>query len=283
MIKEAPVILPVTQFTPSPSLQPVYKTAASKEQIEQRRRHLRKQRRIRVVQSLWRFVCMSGMLAGLVWAINQPDWTISKPEQIRIEGNQYLSETAIRSMLSISYPKPIVELAPDRMATQLTSHGSIARVKIDRGLLPPHLRIQIEDLPPVAGVMPEQNTRSQIYLDERGRQVPISSYLPPVARSLPTLRVRLSAQGICPNWMHIYQAIHTSPVSIGIVDCRNPQNLILQTEVGKVRLGATGDRSRLNSQIQQLDLLRDWKKHADGADVDYLDLENPESAKLQLK
>jgi cell division protein FtsQ len=257
--------------------------SASKEQIEQRRRHLRKQRRIKVVQSLWRFGCMSGILAGLAWAINQPDWTISKPAQIRIEGNQYLSDTAIRSMLAISYPKPIVDLAPDRLATQMTAQGSVARVKIDRGLLPPHLRIQIEDLPPVAGVMPEENARSKIYVDERGRQVPISNYRPPVARSLPTLRVRLPAQGDCLNWTHIYQAIRTSPVAVGIVDCRNPQNLILQTEVGKVRLGATGDRSRLNSQIQQLDLLRDWKKHADGADVDYLDLENPESPKLQLK
>jgi cell division protein FtsQ len=218
-----------------------------------------------------------------VWVISQPDWTISKPEQIRIEGNQYLSDTAILGMLAISYPKPIVELAPDRIATQMTAQGSVARVKIDRGLLPPHLRIEIEDLPPVAGVMPEGNTRSQIYLDERGRQVSISSYLPAVARSLPTLRVRLSAPGLCPNWTHIYQAIRTSPVAIGIADCRNPQNLILQTEVGKVRLGATGDLSRLNSQIQQLDLLRDWKKHADGVEVDYLDLENPEFPKLQLK
>jgi cell division protein FtsQ len=186
-------------------------------------------------------------------------------------------------MLAISYPKPIVELAPDRLATQLTVQGSVARVKIDRGLLPPHLRIQIEDLPPVAGVMPAENVRSQIYLDERGRQVPISSYQPPVARSLPTLRVRLSAQETCANWTNIYQVIHTSPVAVGIVDCRNPQNLILQTEVGKVRLGANGDRSRLSSQIQQLDLLRDWKKHADGVDVEYLDLENPEFPKLQLK
>lgn len=88
---------------------------------------------------------------------------------------------------------------------------------------------------------------------------------------------------MCLNWTYIYQAIHISPVAIGMVDCRNPQNLILQTEVGKVRLGATGDRSRLNSQIQQLDQLRDWKKHAEGIDVDYLDLENPDSPKLQLK
>lgn len=226
---------------------------------------------------------MSGMIAGLVWSIDQPDWMISKPEQIRIDGNQYLSDTAIRSMLAISYPKPIVDLAPDRLATQLAAQGSVASVKIDRGLLPPHLKVQIEDLPPVAGMMLDDNTPSKIFVDERGRQVPVGSYRTTVARSLPKLRVQVPALGMCLNWTYIYQAIHISPVAIGMVDCRNPQNLILQTEVGKVRLGATGDRSRLNSQIQQLDQLRDWKKHAEGIDVDYLDLENPDSPKLQLK
>lgn len=226
---------------------------------------------------------MSGILAGLAWAISQPDWMISKPEQIQIEGNQYLSDTAIRAMLAISYPKPIVDLAPDRLATHLTAQGSVASVKIDRGLFPPHLKIQIEDLPPVAGILLDENTPPKIFVDERGRQVAVGSYRSTVARSLPKLRVQVPASGVCLNWAHIYQAIHTSPVAIGMVDCRNPQNLVLQTEVGKVRLGATGDRSRLNGQIQQLDLLRDWKKHTDGVDFDYLDLENPDLPKLQLK
>jgi cell division protein FtsQ len=256
---------------------------ASKEQIKQRRRQLRQQRRLRAVKSLWRFLCMSAILAGLGWLVNQPDWTISKPSQIQIQGNQYLSDATIRSMLSISYPKLIIELAPAQLTTQLIERGSIATVKIDRGLLPPHLIVDIQDLLPVARIMREDGTDSQTFIDERGLQIPISSYRATVWPSLPTRRVRLPSSGICPEWTQLYRAVHTSPVAIGIIDCRNPQNLILQTELGKVRLGAIVDKSRLSDRMQQLDRLRDWQKHTDPKSVDYLDLENPDLPKLQLK
>lgn len=229
---------------------------------------------------------MSGILVGVVWAVSQPDWTISKPEQVRIQGNQYLSDLTIRSMLAIPYPKPILELAPEQLTTQLMEQGSIAEVKIDRGLLPPHLTVEIQDFPPVARIMQDESTESQLFVDERGQQLPLSSYRSTVL--LPKLRLRQPAQGGCPDWTQIYQAIQASPVAIGIVDCRNPQNLILQTELGKVRIGATGDRTRLNNQMHQLDRLRDWQKQIDPnqinpADVDYLDLENPDFLKFQLK
>jgi cell division protein FtsQ len=255
----------------------------SKEQLQQRRQQLRQQRRIRVITSLWRFTCTLGIVAGLGWAIGQPDWTISKPEQVRIEGNQYLSDATVRSMLAIPYPKLIMELAPAQLATQLVERSAVANVKIDRGVLPPHLVVQIQDFPPVARIMQTQTTHAQIFIDERGLQLPISSYRPTVWRSLPTLQLRLSTQGNCDRWPQLYQAVRTSPVAIGIVDCRNPQNLILQTELGKVGLGAIGDKSKLNHQMQQLDRLRNWQKHTLPEDVELLDLENPDSPRFQLK
>ena len=254
--------------------------SASKEDLKQRRRQLQQQRRVRVVTSAWRFVCMSGILAGLAWVIDRPDWTISQPEQIRIEGNQYLSDKTIRSMLAIPYPKLIMELAPEQLRSQLLDRAAIASVKIDRQLLPPRLLVQVQDFPPVARIV--RSTPAQIFIDERGLQLPISSYRSTVWRSLPTLQLILPAQGNCPNWTQIYQAVRTSPVAIGEIDCRSPQNLMLQTEIGKVKLGNFGSKSRLNHQMQQLDRLRDWQKHTSSADVELLDLDNPELPKLQL-
>jgi cell division protein FtsQ len=256
---------------------------ASKEQLKQRRRHLRQQRRIRVIKSLWRFACMSGILAGLVWAVSQPDWRISKPEQVQIQGNQYLSDTTIRDWLAIPYPKLIMELAPEQLTAKLIERGSISSVKIDRALLPPHLVVQVEDRPPVARIVLDENTESKTFIDELGRQLPLSSYRSTVWKLLPKLGLRPPTTGLCPEWSQIYHAVRTSPVAIGIIDCRNPQNLILQTELGSVRLGAIGDKARLNNQMQQLDRLRDWRKHIDPTGVDYLDLENPGALKFQLK
>jgi cell division protein FtsQ len=226
---------------------------------------------------------MSGILVGLASVINQLDWTISQPTQVRILGNQYLTDEAIRSMLAIPYPKPIFELAPAQAISRSIERGSIASVKIDRGLLPPHLSVQIQDLPPVARILKDESTEPTMLVDERGLQVPLSSYQPQVWQGLPKLRLRPPQAGRCPNWPLVYRAVNTSPVAIGIIDCRNPQNLILQTEAGKVRLGSIGDIARLNRQLEQLDRLRNWQKYTDAISVDYLDLENPDRPKLQLK
>ena len=257
-------------------------SAPSKTQLKKRRQS-RQKRRVRAVKSLWRFGCMSAILGGFAWTVSRSDWKISHAEQIRVEGNQYLTDNAIRSILAIPYPKLIMELAPEQLTARLIAQGSIASAKIDRGLLPPHLVVQVHDLPPIARVLTDNNSQSQTFVDERGHQLPISNYQPNVLSSLPKLQVRLPTTGSCPDWAKFYQLIQTSPVAIGIVDCRDPQNLFLQTEIGKVRLGAAGINSRSNERIQQLDRLRDWKKNAGSVDVDYLDLENPDAPKLQLK
>ena len=226
---------------------------------------------------------MSAILGGFAWTVSRSDWKISQAEQIRVEGNQYLTDKAIRSILAIPYPKLIMELAPEQLTAKLIAQGSIASARIDRGLLPPHLVVQVQDLPPIARVLIDNDSQSQIFVDERGHQLPISSYQPTVLSSLPKLQIRLPTTGSCPDWAKFYQLIQTSPVAIGIIDCRDPQNLFLQTEIGKVRLGSAGIDSRSNERIQQLDRLRDWKKNAGSVDVDYLDLENPDAPKLQIK
>jgi cell division protein FtsQ len=224
---------------------------------------------------------MSGIVAGLVWAINQPDWTISKPEQVSIEGNQYLSDTTIRSMLAIPYPQLMLELSPEQLKSRLTERSSVDNVRIDRQMLPPHLTVQVRDFPPVARILPNETTQVSTSIDERGWQLPISSYRPSVVQSLPNLQLRVPAQGKCPEWSQLYRAVRKSPVAVGIIDCRNPQNLILQTEIGKVGLGAVGDR--LKDRLQQLDRLRNWQKQVLPDEVELLDLENPDLPKLQLK
>ena len=226
---------------------------------------------------------MSAILGGFAWTVSRSDWKISKAEQVRIEGNQYLTDNAIRSILAIPYPKLIMELAPEQLTAKLVAQGSIASARIDRGLLPPHLVVQVQDLPPIAQVMQGDDTPSQIFVDERGRQLPISSYQQTTLSSLPKLQLRLPSAGICPDWTQLYRLIQTSPVEIGIVDCRDPQNLFLQTEIGKVRLGAAGINARSNERIQQLDRLRNWQKDAGAIDVDYLDLENPDAPKFHPK
>jgi cell division protein FtsQ len=258
--------------------------SASKEQVKQRRRQLRQQRRVRAVKSLWRLSCMGGILAGVVWVTTQANWQISKPEQVRIEGNNYLNDETIRSILAISYPKLMMEIAPAQLSDRLLDRASISTARIDRSLLPPHLIVRVQDLPPVARVMEDEHPEQQQFVDERGRQVSISSYRTAVVQSPPRLQLRPTQRGVCPGWAQIYRAVRTSPVLIGIIDCRDPQNLTFQTEIGEVRLGSFRDESLLSSQIQQLDRLRNWRSSMPHPEeVHYLDLENPNAPFLQTK
>jgi cell division protein FtsQ len=250
---------------------------------QKKRRKSRPKQRLKVVKSLWRFGCMSAIFGGVGWVASYSDWKISKAEQIHVQGNQYLTDQAVRSILAIPYPKLIMELAPAQLTAKLIAQGSISTAKIDRSLLPPHLTVQVQDLPPIARIIPGDDTLSQMFIDERGRQLPLSSYRPAIWPSLPTLQLKLPTTGICPDWPQLYPIVHTSPVAVSVVDCRNPQNLFLQTEIGAVRLGAVGANSRSKARIQELDRLRDWQKYTDPTTVEYIDLENPDSPKLQLK
>jgi cell division protein FtsQ len=226
---------------------------------------------------------MCGILTGVGWVVQRrDDWTIASPAQIRIEGNKYLTDSTIRSMLAVRYPQSLMELAPQNLSERISQHGSIASSRIDR-VLPAQLLVRVEDLPPVARIMQDEVTDSQLVVDERGRQQPIANYLSTVQKSLPKLRLRPPDRGECPGWQQLYRAVLTSPVAIGIIDCRNPQNLILQSEVGKVRLGSFSEEGRLNGQLQQLDRLRNWQQYTDPQQVEYLDLGNPNAPKLQLK
>ncbi|WP_310486464.1 FtsQ-type POTRA domain-containing protein, partial [Chamaesiphon sp. VAR_69_metabat_338] len=185
---------------------------APPEQIQQRRRQLQRQRRNRAVRSLWRFICMCGILTGSLWGICQLDWTISKPEQVRIEGNQYLSDTTIRSMLAISYPTSLVALGSEQLTTKPIERGLMVDARVERGLFPPHLTVRVQDFPPVARLIRDPASETQIYIDERGLELPISSYRRSVSQSLPTLQLQLPAQGSCPQWVPLYRVVRTSPV-----------------------------------------------------------------------
>ena len=211
------------------------------------------------------------------------DLTIASPAQIWVEGNKYLADSTIRSMLAVQYPQPLVELAPQNLSERMSQLGSISSSRIDRGLIPAQLLVRVEDLPPVARIMQDEATESQLVVDERGRQQSIANYRSTVQQSLPKLRLLPPDRGECPGWQQLYRAVLASPVAIGTIDCRNPQNLILQSEVGKVRLGSFSDEGRLNVQLQQLDRLRNWQKYTDPQQVEYLDLGNPDAPKLQLK
>ncbi|HAG85408.1 MAG TPA: cell division protein FtsQ [Cyanobacteria bacterium UBA12227] len=264
--------------------------SVSQEQLTNRRQQLRRERRIKFFQSIWRSLLVGGMASGLVWAITLPDWVIRKPEQIAIKGNYFLSVQAIRALLPLSYPQSLLRVEPQAIANALEQEAPIADATVTRQLLPPLLTIQVKERKPVAIALPIVSPKGKTakspsepgLLDEQGVWMPQSSYQSMKGNvELPTLKIIGRSEHYRPYWSEVYQAISHSPVKVIEIDWQNPANLILKTELGNVHLGAYS--SRFAQQLRVLDQMRELPSHIQPSQIAYIDLKNPDSPVIQMK
>lgn len=257
--------------------------SVSQAQISNRRQQLKRARRVKFFQALWRSLMVGGMASGLIWAITLPDWVIRQPEQIDIEGNQFLSTQAIRGLLPLSYPQSLWRVEPQAIAESLEEAAPIADATVTRQLMPPGLTIQVQERQPVAIAPGQTNTTSEPgFLDERGVWMPQSSYRSLKANvELPTLQVQGQNEHYRPYWSQVYPVVHNSPVKVLEIDWRNPANLILKTELGNVHLGP--DSSQLTEQLAVLDRMRQLPTQLQKSQIAYIDLKNPDRPVIQMK
>jgi cell division protein FtsQ len=256
--------------------------SVSQAQLTTRRKKLRRERRIRLVQALWRSLFVSSMAGGLVWTITLPDWVIRQPEQIVIEGNHFLSTQAIRSLVPLSYPESILRVQPQSLAQSLESQAPIAEATVTRQLVPPGLTVKVKERQPVARVQAATSTETVGLLDAQGIFVPQSSYIqldPNI--ELPRLNILGSPEQYRPYWSEVYQVVSRSPVKVFEIDWQNPANLILKTELGTVHLGPYS--SRLSEQLSVLDRMRELPTHIQAGKIAYINLQNPSYPAIQMK
>ncbi|MDP8962888.1 MAG: FtsQ-type POTRA domain-containing protein [Cyanobacteriota bacterium] len=263
--------------------------SVSQTELTTRRKKLRRTRRIKSFQALWRSLLVGGMATSLVWAITRPDWVIRQPEQIVIEGNHFLSSKAIRALLPLSYPQSLLQVQPQAIAKSLESQAPIAKATVSRQLLPPGLTIQVEERKPVAIAQPPatQNTKtsnstsSAGLLDEQGVWMPKSSYGHLEENlELPRLKVIGSNAQYRPYWSEVYQAVNHSAVKVFEIDWQDPANLILKTELGNVHFGPYS--SRFTEQLAILDRMRELPTHISPSKIAYIDLKNPDFPAIQM-
>jgi cell division protein FtsQ len=150
----------------------------STEELRDRRRQLRKERQVRTLKVSWQVLLLAGIVGGVTWGVTRPDWTIRKPQQVNIAGNQSLTESAVRNMLGLRYPASLLQIEPQALNAKLLAQGSVVRATVHRELMPPRLHVQIRDRLPVAVV---DRSISNKVTTPSGRQ-PILSRL---ARAIP--------------------------------------------------------------------------------------------------
>jgi cell division protein FtsQ len=273
----------------------------SRAELAQRRQKLRWQKRWRFIQASWRAVAVAGLAGGLVWGATLPLWVISRPEQVTIEGNQFLTVQTVRNLLPLTYPKSILRVEPQKIIETLKNKAPIAEATVERQLFPPGLTIKVRERTPIAIVLPPKTPTEGIkdirsladlgarsgsgeigLLDEQGRWISLESYTSlNQALKLPTLKVIGRLNQYRSNWPQLYQAISRSPIKIREVNWTDPANLILKTEIGLVHCGAYN--SRFPEQLTTLSQMRRLSSHRDYSKIAYIDLKSPGYPVVQFK
>lgn len=268
----------------------------SQADLAQRRQRLRRQRRVRFLQAAWRLLAVGGLAGGLVWVTTLPVWLIRESSQIQVEGNRFLPDQTVRSLMPITYPQSLLRLEPQAIAQQLRAKAPIAEVTVSRQLFPPGLTVRIQERLPVAVTLltaadaqllnqrPHQDRASTSrigLLDESGVPIPYENYalLEPAVK-LPTLRVIGGQEHYRPYWSKLYREISRSPVKIAEIDFQNPANLMLKTELGTVHLGSYSPR--FPEQVKTLDRMRKLPNQISLSQIAYIDLRNPVSPVIQI-
>lgn len=245
----------------------------------------------KMLLSLWQALVMTGILGGLIWAMTRPNWILYAPQQVSIEGNNLLPRQTILSLLPLDYPKWMLQISPDAIVRTLESYPPIADVTVSRQLFPTSLVVQVEERVPVAiaratSDTAPHSTTSIGYLDRDGVLIPHDSYPPEARRFLkpPTLKVIGKPESYRSYWRELYQAIDRASVKIVEIDCQDPNNLILKTELGIVHLGSY--TSQLTEQLKVLaqmrQQMRQLTKQIDPAQIAYIDLKNPATPLVQM-
>ncbi|HIK28153.1 MAG: FtsQ-type POTRA domain-containing protein [Oscillatoriaceae bacterium SKW80] len=260
--------------------------SVSQTELDRRRKQLRQARRQKVLQTVWQTFAVSSMACGLLWVSTRPGWVISQPEQVVIEGNQFLSEKTIRGLLSLSYPQSLLRLQPQEMAKKLEKVGPIAKASVTRHLFPPGLTVQIKERHPVA--IAQRNATNATaagaklgVLDENGSWAPLESYTSlEQTVQLPTLRALGNPEEYRQYWPQVYRAVSRSAVKVFEIDMQDPSNLILKTELGTVHLGS--DISKCVEQLTVLDKMRNLPQRLQSSQIAYIDLKNPASPAIKL-
>ncbi len=156
-----------------------------------RRRQLRYQRRLKLIQAGWRTLAIIGLTGGLVWATLSIEWVIDQPTQVLIKGNQLLATSAIENSLPLALPQSLIRLQPKTITETLKSRVSVDQVTVTRQLFPPQLTVSVQEREPVAvvpgsgysrnferlssQVSPKQAAKVWL-LDSKGIITPLKSY-----------------------------------------------------------------------------------------------------------
>lgn len=116
----------------------------------ERRRQLRRQRRIERLQDGWRILVYGALTAGLGFVLLRQGWMLQSPDQVTVSGSQLVSRDQVVAAARLRFPQPLLALQPRVLSRTLAEALPVEQVKVTRLMLPPRLRVELVDREAVA-------------------------------------------------------------------------------------------------------------------------------------
>ncbi len=267
------------------------KTAVSTTRLKYRRDEIKNQRRWRDTVSILRSLLIMSLTGGIFSVLTLPHWVIRDSQQIKIEGNDLLTDEELHSLIPLQYPQSLLKLSTSQLTEDLQKKVPLANIIVTKELLPPSLTIKVTEKKPVAmaftSILSPKTKKLELkqigYLDKDGIFVSNKVYkqLRQKQGQLPKLKILGTPQVYLYYWQDLYNLINQSSVKISEIDWQNPTNLILTTELGKVHIG--GYNSKFSQQLMVLEKLKAITEKIPREKIIYIDLTDPEMPSIKEK
>lgn len=251
--------------------------SVSSTQLEIRREKLRRSRQVKIIGAIWRSFALTGLAGGLLWFLVQPMWVLNNKNDIVVSGNYLLSDEAIQSKMRLSYPRSLWRVEPNRLSASLRQQPGITEASVSRRLFPPGLRVKVSEIVPVAITQADTDSKNKKtttgLVDINGTWVSLKSYKSIAADKLPSLKLIGELKKCRHFWKQLYQEVSQSSVKVMEVDCQDPNNIILKTQLGLVHIGSP--TSKLTEKIELLEKIRGLPERVNMSQIKFINLSNP--------
>ncbi|MFM1798900.1 MAG: hypothetical protein RLZZ117_1178 [Cyanobacteriota bacterium] len=116
----------------------------------ERRRQLRRQRRLERLQDGWRILVYGALTAGLGYALLRQGWMLQSPDQVAVSGSRLVRREQVIQAARLQFPQPLLTLQPRLLSRTLAEALPVEQVRVTRLMLPPRLRVELVDREAVA-------------------------------------------------------------------------------------------------------------------------------------
>lgn len=260
-------------------------------EINNRRKELKTKRTLNTILVIMRTLFIMSFAGGAFWLLTLPNWVIRSHDEIKVEGNKFLSEKEVKELIPLTYPQPLLTLSTEDLKEKLKAKIPFEDIVINREILPPQITIKVVERQPVAvafaSVVSPENKKVKItkigYLDSKGIFVSSQFYhnLNNNKKLLPSVEIIGIPNHYLSYWQELYSLITQSSIKITKIDWRNPNNIILGTELGTVYIGPY--TSQFPNQLTLLAKIQELPKKVNPNQIIYIDLTDPDLPSIKEK